>query len=84
MRQARIDSLQSIHSVSSQGQAVPPSMRVDVGAANSYTDAANEEDIMTPVRPSEKAMGKRRMPLDAEPDEEELRTSLTCVPLLRI
>ena len=82
MRQARIDSLQSIHSVTSQGQGIPPSMRVDVGAANSYTNAADEEDIMTPVRPSEKAMGKRRMPLDAEPDEEELRKSPTCVPLL--
>jgi len=52
-------------------------MRVDVGAANSYTDEADEEDIMTPVRPSEKALGKRRVPPDAEPDEEDLRTSLT-------
>lgn len=56
-------------------------MRVDVSAANSYTDEADEEDIMTPVRPSEKALGKRRMPADAEPDEEELRKSHTGIPL---
>ena len=80
-RQARIDSLQSINSVSAQGLGVPPSMRVDVSAANSYTDEADEEDIMTPVRPSEKALGKRRMPADAEPDEEELRKSHTGIPL---
>ena len=84
VRQARIDSLQSTHSVSSQGPGALPSMRVDVGAANSYTDMADEEDIMTPVRPSEKALGKRRMPLDAEPDEEDLRMSLISVPLLRL
>ena len=83
-RQARIDSLQSTHSVSSQGHAVLPSMRVDVGAVNTYTDVADEEDIMTPVRPSEKALGKRRMPLDAEPDEEDLRKSLISVPLMRL
>jgi hypothetical protein len=41
---------------------------------------SDEEEIMTPVQPSEKALGKRRMPLDAEPDEEELRKSLTGVP----
>jgi len=72
--QARIDSPQSINSVSVQGHEVVPSMRVDVGAANSYTDEADEEDITTPIRPSEKAP-------DAEPDEGVLRTSLTGVPL---
>jgi len=50
-------------------------MRFDAGATNPYTDEADEEDIMTPVRPSEKAS-------DAEPDEEDIRTSLTGVPLL--
>jgi len=73
--QARIDSPQSINSVSVQGHGVVPSARTDVGAANLYTDEANEEDIVTPVRPSEKAP-------DAELDEEDLRTSLTGVPLL--
>jgi len=58
-------------------------MRVDVSAANSYTDEVDEEEIMTPVRPSEKALGKRKLPLDAEPDEEDLRKSLTGIPLLR-
>jgi hypothetical protein len=58
-------------------------MRVDVSAANSYANEVDEDDIMTPVRPSEKALGKRRIPLDAEPDEEELRKSLTGVHLLR-
>jgi len=66
---------QLINSVNVQGHGVVPSMRVDVGAANSYTDEADEEDITTPVRPSEKAP-------DAEPDEGVLRTSLTGVPLL--
>ena len=82
-RQARIDSLRSISSVSIQGHGVSPSMRVDVGAANSYAAETDEEEIMTPVRPSEKALGKQRAPLDAEPNEEDLRTSLTSVPLLR-
>lgn len=57
-------------------------MRVDVSAANSYASEVGEEEIMTPVRPSEKAMGKRRAPLDAEPDEEDLRESPTSAPLL--
>jgi len=55
-----------------------PNMRADVGAANSYNGEA-DEDIMTPVRPSENALGR---PPDAEPDEEDLCTSLTGVPLL--
>jgi hypothetical protein len=36
-REARNDSLRSINSVSIQGHGVSPSMRVDVGTANSYT-----------------------------------------------
>jgi len=59
-------------------------MRVDVGAANSYTTEADEEELKTPIVPSEKALGKRRAPLDAEPDEEDLRKSLTGVRLLNL
>jgi hypothetical protein len=47
-------------------------------AANSYTAEADEEEIMTPIQPSEKALGKRRAPLDAEPDEEDIRKSFWC------
>lgn len=75
-RQGRIDSLRSINSVNVQGLGVAPSMRVDIGTANAYTGGADEEEIVTPIQPSEKALGKRRAPLDAEPDEEALRESL--------
>lgn len=74
-RQGRIDSLRSINSVNLQGHGVAPGTRVDVSIANAYT-AGGEEEIMTPIQPSEKALGKRRAPLDAEPDEEDLRESL--------
>ena len=53
-------------------------MRVDVGTANAYAAGADEEEMKTPIRPSEKALGKRRAALDAEPDEVDLRESLRC------
>ena len=76
-RQARIDTLQSINSVR---HGVPPSMRVDVSAANSYTNEADGEDFMTPVRPSGEALSQLWMPPDADPDEEGLQ-GLSPAPL---
>ena len=81
-KQGRADSLPSIKSVSLQGHGAAPIVRVDVSAANSYATESDEEEIMTPIRPSEKALGKQRAPIDAEPDEEELRESLSSVSLL--
>jgi len=45
-------------------------MRIDMDAAKRYS--IESEDLMTPIRPSEKAMGKRRAVTEAQPDEEEL------------
>jgi hypothetical protein len=45
-------------------------MRIDLDAARWYS--SEEEDLMTPVKPSEKAMGKRRATIAAPPDDEEL------------
>jgi hypothetical protein len=46
-------------------------MRIDMDAARRYSNE-EEENLMTPVKPSEKAMGKRRAAVEAPPDEEEL------------
>jgi hypothetical protein len=45
-------------------------MRIDLDAAHRYS--SEEDDLMTPVKPSEKAIGKRRAAVEAPPDEEEL------------
>jgi hypothetical protein len=47
-------------------------MRIDTDAAHRYS--SEEDDIMTPIRPSAKALGKRRAEAEAPPDEEELGT----------
>ena len=66
MERAKIDSLRSRNSV----------MRVDIGAANAYTAGADNEEFMTPIQPSEKALGKLRAPPDAELDEGHFSKSL--------
>lgn len=49
----------------------PPGLtRVDVEAARRYS--SEEEDLMTPIRPSDKAKGKRRAIVEDAPDEAEL------------
>ncbi|CAG8698336.1 1680_t:CDS:2, partial [Acaulospora colombiana] len=45
-------------------------MRIDTDAAHRYS--SDEENLMTPIRPSAKALGKRRAEVEAPPDEEEL------------
>ena len=53
----------------------PPGLaRVDIDAARRYS--SDEDDLMTPIRPSAKAMGKRKAPAEETPDEEELGLSI--------
>lgn len=40
-------------------------------AAKGYMNS-DDDDLMTPVKPSEKALGKRRAPMEEPPNEEEL------------
>lgn len=46
-------------------------VRIDVDAARGY-ERSEEEVIMTPIKPSAKALGKRRAAAEEPPDEEEL------------
>ncbi|KAG8749434.1 hypothetical protein FRC14_001378, partial [Serendipita sp. 396] len=46
-------------------------MRIDMDAARRY-ESSDEEGLLTPIKPSEKALGKRRAVADAPVDEEEL------------
>lgn len=60
--------------------SVPPGlqnfggMRIDMDAARGYagSDGESEDQIMTPIRPSAKALGKRRAEVDTPIDDEEL------------
>lgn len=46
-------------------------VRIDMDAAKGYMNS-DDDDLMTPVKPSEKALGKRRAPMEEPPNEEEL------------
>lgn len=47
-------------------------MRIDMDAANQYVDQNSDDELKTPIKPSEKALGKRRAMVQQAPDEEEL------------
>jgi hypothetical protein len=45
-------------------------------ATKGYMDS-DDEDLMTPIKPSEKALGKRKAAVEEPPNEEELGTFLS-------
>ena len=49
-------------------------------AAKEYMDS-DDEDLMTSIKPSEKALGKRKAAVEKPPNEEELGTLLSDLQL---